>query len=35
MINEKETFTLSSHVKTRNYMVYFGHRNTRNCINAK
>ena len=32
MTNEKGTFTLSSHVKTRNYMVYFCCGNTQNCI---
>ena len=32
MTNEQGTFTLSTHVKTRNYMVHFGCRNTRNCI---
>ena len=32
MTNEKGTFTLSPQVKTRNYMVYFGCRSTRNCL---
>ena len=33
-INEKRIFTLSLHAETRDYMVYFGHRHTRNCINS-
>ena len=33
MIDEKGTFTLSPHAETRDYMIYFGCRHTRKCIN--
>ena len=32
-INEKRTFSLSPFAETRDYMVYFGCRHTRNCLN--
>ena len=35
MTNEYGTFAFSSDVKTRNNVVHFGNRNTRNCVNIK
>ena len=33
MFDEERTFTPPPNAQTRNYMVYFGHRHTRDCIN--
>ena len=33
MFDEERTFTFPPNAETRNYMLYFGHRHARDCMN--